>query len=70
MSGQPSGSGNGTAGGLVRSFSRDPSVRSRDLSPGIWRPIGGAAAPDRRMLLIFLALIVADAPVRAANPLI
>jgi len=55
---------------LLRSFAPDPSVKSRKLPPGIWRRIVRAAAPYRRLLLVFLALIVADALASAANPLI
>jgi ATP-binding cassette subfamily B protein len=62
--------GTSGAGRLARSLSRDPSVRSRKLSPGIWRRIGRTSAPYRRMLAAFLILIVTDALLSAANPLI
>ena len=69
MSGQRGGVG-GTGGALARSFARDPSVKGRKLSPGIWRRIGRTATPYRRMLLVFLVLIIVDSLVSAANPLI
>jgi ATP-binding cassette subfamily B protein len=64
------GGGSGGAGRLARSLARDPSVRSRKLSPGIWRRIARTASPYRRMLAAFLVLIVTDALLSAANPLI
>ena len=54
----------------MRSFRRDESVTSQKLSPGILRRIARFARPYRRMLLVFLALIVLDALLSAANPLI
>src|SRR5450759_3353359 len=64
------GGGGGAGWGLMRSFRRDESVTSQKLSPGILRRIVRFAVPYRRMLLIFLALIVLDALLSAANPLI
>ena len=66
------GMGGGSSGGwgLMRSFRRDESVRSQRLSEGILRRIGRFAMPYRRMLAVFLALIVVDALLSAANPLI
>lgn len=55
---------------FLRSVLRDPSVTSRKLRPGIWRRIVGAALPYRRLLFVFLMLIVAEALASAANPLI
>jgi ATP-binding cassette subfamily B protein len=60
----------GGGGGLMRSFRRDESVVSQKLSPGILRRIARFAMPYRRMLFVFLALIVLDALLSAANPLI
>jgi ATP-binding cassette subfamily B protein len=54
----------------MRSFRRDESVTSQKLSPGILRRIARFARPYRRMLLVFLALIILDALLSAANPLI
>ena len=64
------GGGGGGGWGLMRSFRRDESVTSQKLSPGIIRRIARFAAPYRRMLLIFLVLIILDALLGAANPLI
>jgi len=55
---------------LMRSFRRDDSVRSQRLSPGLVRRIARFAAPYRRLLLVFLVLIVIDAAIGAANPLV
>jgi ATP-binding cassette subfamily B protein len=54
----------------MRSFRRDESVTSQKLSPGILRRIARFARPYRRMLLVFLGLIILDALLSAANPLI
>jgi ATP-binding cassette, subfamily B, bacterial len=65
--------GMGAAGGgwnLMRSFRRDEAVKSQRLSAGILRRIARFARPYRRMLLIFLVLIIVDALLSAANPLI
>ena len=64
------GGGGGSGWGLMRSFRRDESVTSQKLSAGILRRIARFAAPYRRMLLVFLVLIVLDALLGAANPLI
>jgi ATP-binding cassette, subfamily B, bacterial len=55
---------------LMRSFRRDDSVRSHQLSPGLVRRIARFASPYRRLLSVFLVLIVVDAAIAAANPLI
>ncbi len=55
---------------LMRSFRRDESVRSQRLSPGLVRRIARFAAPYGRLLLVFLVLIVIDAAVGAASPLL
>jgi ATP-binding cassette, subfamily B, bacterial len=65
------GGGRGGAGwGLMRSMRRDKSVAHQKLSPGIGRRIAGFAKPYRRVLAVFLVLIVADALIGVANPLI
>jgi ATP-binding cassette subfamily B protein len=65
------GRGHGGAGfGLMRSFRRDESVIHQKLPAGIVRRIAQFAAPYRRMLGVFLVLIVIDAVIGAANPLI
>ena len=55
---------------LMRSFRRDESVTSQHLSKGLLRRIVRFAAPYRRMLLVFLVMIIVDAAIGAANPLI
>jgi ATP-binding cassette subfamily B protein len=63
--------GGGSGGwGLMRSFRRDESVTSQQLSAGIFRRIARFARPYRRMLAVFLGLIVLDSLMSAANPLI
>jgi ATP-binding cassette, subfamily B, bacterial len=60
----------GGSGGLMRSFRRDDSITSYKLSPGIVRRIARFARPYRRKLLVFLGLIIVDALLGAANPLL
>ncbi len=55
---------------MMRSFQRDPSVTGQKLAPGTVRRIGRFAQPYRHDLMVFLALIVVDALVAVANPLI
>ncbi|HTZ08449.1 MAG TPA: ABC transporter ATP-binding protein [Acidimicrobiales bacterium] len=64
------GGGGGMGWGLMRSLRRDDSVKHQQLSPGIGKRILGFARPYRGMLVVFLVLIVLDAVVTAANPLI
>jgi ATP-binding cassette subfamily B protein len=54
----------------MRSFRRDGSVTSQRLSPGIVRRILRFAARYRRMLAVFLALIITEALLSAAVPLL
>jgi ATP-binding cassette subfamily B protein len=54
----------------MRSMRRDQSITHQKLSPGIMRRIRQFARPYRSMLTVFLVLIVADAVIGAANPLI
>ena len=64
------GRGHGGPGfGLMRSFRRDGSVVHQQLPPGTVRRIARFATPYRRMLSVFLVLIVIDAVIGAANPL-
>jgi len=55
---------------MMRSFQRDSSVVDAKLAPGTVRRIGRFAAPYKRDLFVFLVLIVVDALVAVANPLI
>jgi len=63
--------GGGRAGWmLMRSFNRDGSVTEQKLPKGIVKRIFRFAKPYRRLLAVFLFLIVVDAIVSVANPLI
>jgi ATP-binding cassette, subfamily B, bacterial len=65
------GTGGSAAGyGLMRSLRRDGSVTSYQLPPGIVRRVATFARPYRRALAVFFVLIVVDALVTAANPLV
>ncbi|HEY5013880.1 MAG TPA: ABC transporter ATP-binding protein, partial [Acidimicrobiia bacterium] len=72
--GHPGGGGGraGSAGGwgLLRSLRRDENVTEQRLPAGIVRRIASFARPYRRLLTVFLGLIVVDAVLGAANPLI
>jgi len=61
---QPSG------GQMVRSMRRSDDVRGRKVAPGTARRILAFAAPYKRLLLIFLGLVILSAIIGAANPLI
>ncbi|HLY14630.1 MAG TPA: ABC transporter ATP-binding protein, partial [Candidatus Limnocylindrales bacterium] len=67
MTGRRGGAGSAS---LMRSFRRDDSIRSYKLSPGIFRRIVAFARPYRQKLAVFLVLIVIDALLGAANPLL
>jgi ATP-binding cassette subfamily B protein len=71
----PMSHGGGRAGsaagwGLLRSFRRDENVTEQQLPKGIVRRIARFAAPYKHLLGVFLGLIVFDAVLGAANPLI
>ena len=54
----------------LRSFTRDSSITSHKLAPGTLRRIAEFARPYRGKLVAFLVLIIADALLSAAGPLI
>ncbi|HEU0102048.1 MAG TPA: ABC transporter ATP-binding protein [Mycobacteriales bacterium] len=54
----------------MRSFRRDPEVTAQKLAPGTWKRIVRFAAPYHRQLLAFLVVIVIDAVIGIAQPLI
>lgn len=56
--------------GLMTSFSRNDSVKAQRLTPGIVRRIVRFVASYRRLLGVFLALIVVSALLSAATPLV
>lgn len=68
--GRMGGGGGPAMWGLMRSFRQDGSVTQEKLPPGIFRRVLRFAAPYRRLLGIFLALIVVDSLITAVNPLI
>ena len=55
---------------MMRSFSRDPAVTGKKLAPGTVRRIARFAAPYKRQLLAFLVVIVIDAVIAIAPPLV
>ena len=64
------GPGAGAPWVALRSFSRDSSVKDITLAPGTVRRIVRFAAPYRRQLAAFLVVIVIDAVVAIAPPLV
>ena len=56
--------------GLMRSLGRDPSVKDERLRRGTWKRVIRFARPYRKLLAVFLVLIVFDAVVSTANPLV
>ncbi|MGB9111271.1 MAG: ABC transporter ATP-binding protein [Acidimicrobiales bacterium] len=56
--------------GLMRSLGRDPSVKDERLRRGTWKRVIQFARPYRKLLAVFLVLIVFDAVVSTANPLV
>jgi ATP-binding cassette subfamily B protein len=55
---------------MMRSFQRDGSVTDRKLAPGTVRRIARFAAPYQRQLIAFLIVIVIDAVIAIAPPLV
>ncbi len=55
---------------MMRSFQRDATVADRKLAPGTVKRIARFAAPYRRQLLAFLVVIVIDAVIAIAPPLV
>jgi ATP-binding cassette subfamily B protein len=65
------GGGMGSAGrSMLRSMRRDPSVTESPLTPGVTRRIVQFAAPFRRQIIVFLVLVVIDAGLVVAPPLL
>ncbi len=63
--------GMGASGwGMMRSMRQDRKVTQHKLPKGTMRRVLGFARPYRRMLTVFLVLIVVDAVVGAVNPLL
>jgi ATP-binding cassette subfamily B protein len=55
---------------MVRSMRRSDGVRGQKVAPGTARRVLAFAAPYKRLLLLFLGLVVLSAIIGAANPLI
>jgi ATP-binding cassette subfamily B protein len=64
------GPGHGGPMQMMRSFSRDPAVVGKQLAPGTRRRIARFAAPYKRDLIVFIGLVIVDALVSVAPPLI
>jgi len=65
------GGGMGHAGwSMMRSMRRDPSMAATSLTPGVTRRILEFARPFRRQLIAFLVLVVLDAGLVVAPPLL
>jgi ATP-binding cassette, subfamily B, bacterial len=65
------GGGMGSAGrSMMRSMRHDPSVAAMSLTPGVTRRILEFARPFRRQLVAFLVLVVIDAGLVVAPPLL
>ncbi len=62
--------GSGSPIALMHSLRHDDSVKKQKLPPGTVRRIARFAAPYRRPLVFFFVLIVLDALITAANPLL
>ncbi|GAC1610087.1 MAG: ABC transporter ATP-binding protein [Mycobacteriales bacterium] len=64
------GPGQGGPMQVMRSFVRDPNVADSKLAPGTVRRIAGFASAYQRQLIAFLVVIVIDAVVGIAPPLV
>ncbi|MBO3748697.1 DUF4573 domain-containing protein [Streptosporangiaceae bacterium NEAU-GS5] len=62
--------GGGYGPQVMRSLRRDSSVTKERISPGTVRRIGGYARPFGAQIAVFLALVVLDAMIVIANPLL
>ena len=64
------GPGHGGPMQMMRSFARDPAVVDKKLAPGTARRIARFASPYKNQLIAFLVVIVIDAVVAIAPPLV
>ena len=55
---------------MMRSLTRDSSVAQRKLAPGTTRRVLGYARPYKRQIIAFLVLVVIDAALVVATPLL
>jgi ATP-binding cassette subfamily B protein len=56
--------------GMMRSLTRDSSVAQRKLAPGTARRVIGYARPYKSLIVLFLVLVVLDAGLVVATPLL
>jgi ATP-binding cassette subfamily B protein len=56
--------------GGVRGLRRDRSVLKENITPGTWRRMLKFVLPYRRILSVFLVMVVVDAAISVVNPLI
>jgi len=63
---------NGMGGmrGPMRSFMRDKNVTKQKIAPGTIKRIIKFASPFKKLLLLFLIVVIVDSAIGAANPLI
>ena len=57
-------------GRALRSYTQDSAVTTHRLAPGTLRRIAGFARPYRRELAVFLSLVLVEALLGAAGPLV
>jgi len=68
--GMGGGGGGGSFGGVMRQMRRDTSVLQQEITKGTARRMLQFARPYRRILTLFLVLIVVDAVIGVVNPLL
>ena len=56
--------------GGVRGLRRDRSVLKENITPGTWRRMFKFVWPYRRILCVFMAMVIVDAAISVVNPLI
>src|SRR5664280_3209837 len=56
--------------GMMRSLTRDSSVAQRKLAPGTARRVIGYARPYKSLIVLFLVLVILDAGLVVATPLL
>ena len=64
------GRGGGQFGGVMRSMRRDGSVTQQHVTKGTAKRMFQFARPYRKILVVFLVLVVIDAVIGVINPLL
>ena len=64
------GGGGGQFGGVMRSMRRDGSVTEQHITKGTAKRMFQFARPYRKILAVFLALVIVDAVIGVVNPLL